>query len=93
MKAETTTGAIIDLVQDCECITHTGPHWLHDDAITRAANLELLDYAERLAATAQTMADANYIYAVGARFAEVEIVRLDAKRREMQRLGIVRLVE
>ena len=42
MKAKLESGEIIELVQDCECITHSGPHWLHINDMWRNRNSELL---------------------------------------------------
>lgn len=34
--------------QDCSCITHTGPHWLHMQRLWRDKNRELLASGSRL---------------------------------------------
>lgn len=41
MKARLTDGQVVDLVKDCECRTHEGPHWLHMDALDRERNRAL----------------------------------------------------
>lgn len=41
MQAKLTTGKIIELKQDCSCITHTGPHWLHMNDLWRERNRSL----------------------------------------------------
>lgn len=38
MKAKLKSGEIIELVKDCECITHEGPHFLHINEIDADAN-------------------------------------------------------
>ena len=43
VKARLTTGEIIELPKDCECITHEGPHWLHLDRIDRQRAAEALE--------------------------------------------------
>lgn len=35
MKARLKTGKVITLEKDCDCITHTGPHWLYMDELER----------------------------------------------------------
>ena len=54
---------------------------------TRASNQELLDHAAKLAAEAKTVMDAHFVRVMLGRFAELEIVRLEEKEREMQREG------
>ena len=34
-------------MNDCACITHNGPHYLHMDAFWKSANHELLEQAAR----------------------------------------------
>jgi hypothetical protein len=43
MKELLTTGDTIELVKDCDCITHEGPHWLHMDRLTHQMNRRMLD--------------------------------------------------
>lgn len=43
MKAKLSSGAIVVLEKDCDCITHDGPHWLHMDQLWRIRNQQLLD--------------------------------------------------
>lgn len=31
--------------RDCECQTHDGPHWLHNDILSMRLNLEMLEQA------------------------------------------------
>ena len=42
MQAKLTDGTVIELAKDCECITHSGPHWLHTNDLWRSRNSELL---------------------------------------------------
>ena len=43
MKAILTTGNTIELIKNCGCVTHDGPHWLHMDVLTHRMNSELLE--------------------------------------------------
>ena len=43
IKAKLVDGTIIELVKDCECVHHTGPHWLHLDDLDKRRARELLD--------------------------------------------------
>ncbi len=43
MKAKLTDGTIIGLAKDCECITHSGPHWLHMDTLDKEQATEMLE--------------------------------------------------
>jgi hypothetical protein len=43
MKAITTTGDTIELVKDCDCVTHNGPHWLHMNDFDKHRNSEMLE--------------------------------------------------
>lgn len=43
IKAKLTDGTIIELVKDCECIHHSGPHWLHLDDLDKRRAKEFLD--------------------------------------------------
>lgn len=45
MKARLTDGSVVVLAQDCTCVDHTGPHWLHMDALMRRRNREALERA------------------------------------------------
>jgi hypothetical protein len=96
MQAELTDGRIIDLDGYCECgcgtITMRGPCWIRVDEYERKENAKLLDMADK-AASGQTFSDRNTVDVYLQRFAELEIVRLDHKKRQMQQHGIVRLIE
>ncbi len=43
IKAKLTTGEIIELVKDCDCVTHNGPHWLHTNDLWKERNRKLLE--------------------------------------------------
>jgi len=78
MKAELTNGTTIELVKDCECLTHDGPHWVHMDRLWYERNMALLN-----GEWSQQKAFA---------LASQELHRLTDKRRTMERLGIKRIV-
>lgn len=62
---------VIDLrnaPQDCGCVTHSGPHWIHEDRLTFEHNLRILERGGMLAPLA---------------FAQDEAVRLQNKRYAM----------
>jgi len=79
MKAELTDGTIIELEQDCGCITHTGPHWIHMDAIDKWLNNALI----------KESLNPLHIQEI----ARLELARLEAKRRNMIKHGIVRIIK
>lgn len=60
---------------DCGCLTHDGPHFLHMDEYTRQANRKLLHWAQDGGAMAEV-----YLY----RFCELELIRLREKRLWME---------
>ena len=97
MKAELTDGRIVDLDGYCQCgcgtVTIPGPCWLRIDRYDKENNAELLDMAERQAASAKTFVETNMADVYLRRHAELEVVRLDYKKRNMERHGIVRLIE
>lgn len=76
MKAELTTGEIVPLEKDCECITHNGPHWVHMADFWRQKNRDM---------------PVGNALCLGAK-AQEELMRLDALRREFEQHGIVRLI-
>jgi hypothetical protein len=80
VKARLTDGSLIELVKDCDCLTHEGPHWLHMDALARRINQPLFDRA----ATGAPMAVAA--------LATEEIARLRLKRYEMKSRRIAQLL-
>lgn len=80
MKARLSTGEVIELEQDCDCVIHEGPHWLHMDSVDKSLNRPLYERAirgERLAAYA---------------FARQEQRRLSTKLREMESRNIVEIL-
>jgi hypothetical protein len=66
-----------ELPKDCGCQTHTGPHWLHMDAITHEQNRKFLAQAKQ-----------GNIRA-GFTFVTVEQQRLEQKAREMESMGLI----
>lgn len=43
IKAKLKTGEIVDLKNDCGCVLHNGPHWLHMDDVDKSLNQRLLE--------------------------------------------------
>jgi len=78
MQAELIDGSIVELQKDCDCVTHTGPHWLYMDRVRRAMNQALLRPETALAWDA---------------FCREDLARLRTKEIEMERFGIKRLIE
>lgn len=83
MKAELTTGEIVTLEKDCNCCTHNDPHWTYMDRVSREINRKLLDPKGKTA-------EQRYYGAIGC--AKEDLVRVEAKLREMKSRGIVRLI-
>jgi hypothetical protein len=79
MKAQLTDGSMVELVQDCDCTTHTGPHWLHMSDIERRLNEDALAQKPDSESLQQW-------------FAHVEINRLQERARHMQWRNIVRII-
>ncbi|MCX7100987.1 MAG: hypothetical protein NTX38_05710 [Methylobacter sp.] len=77
MQARLKDGSIVDLLKDCSCVTHEGPHWIHADNLYREANKLLLNTCTRLAS---------------AGFAIEEQVRLQRKLQIMNAKGIVEIL-
>jgi hypothetical protein len=72
VRARLASGEIVVLEQDCDCVIHTGPHWLHMDDVDKRLNAPLRERAfqgEFLA-----------VYA----YAQAEQRRLASKLREME---------
>jgi hypothetical protein len=44
MKYKLTSGKIIDAEKDCNCITHSDPHWINEDKMWKDRNDLLLDH-------------------------------------------------
>jgi hypothetical protein len=71
------SGKIVCLPNDCDCHTHTGPHWIHMDDMDRSLNKRLLssETQEGLAA-----------------FLMEEQRRLKTKLRNMDKHGIAEIL-
>jgi len=83
MKAELASGEIVTLPKDCNCVTHNDPHWTYMDRVSRALNRKLLDPTDKTP-------EQRYYGAMGC--AKEDLVRVEAKLREMKQRGIVRLI-
>ena len=91
MRAELESGKIIDLVRDCECITHDGPHWLHMDQLSKQRNYKNHQWAlesEPPKTNQRLYALQNAIRS----YALHESIRLGELRREMERHKICRII-
>lgn len=80
MKARLTDGSVVELVKDCGCVIHEGPHWLHMDEVSKRLNQPLREKAltgSQLAAYA---------------LATEEIARLREKRYQMESRRIAQLL-
>jgi TusA-related sulfurtransferase len=77
MKAILKSGETIELVKDCNCLTHDGPHWLHFDDTYKSQNKKLLQ-GERPCPSG---------------FAIEEIARLNMKTAAMSSRNIVELID
>lgn len=77
VAARVKTGQIVPLRKDCECVTHTGPHWLHVSDCARKANAPLLAQGSALSLRG---------------FAIEESMRLGELRRAFEREGIETLL-
>jgi hypothetical protein len=84
MKALLTSGEIIELPKECDCVTHDDPHWLHMDKITRDQNASFLDRI-KLSNDPMWEAALNNLSAS-------EDARLKEKMFNMNRLKIERLI-
>jgi len=72
VRARLASGEIVVLEQDCGCVIHTGPHWLHMDDVDKALNAPLRERAFR--------GEFLAVYA----YAQAEQRRLASKLREME---------
>lgn len=75
------------LERDCDCVTHTNPHWLHMNDFEWNANLNLLEKAVSLVFSKQ----GYYIEAFLRRFCELEARRLHEKAHYMTLNGMDRI--
>jgi hypothetical protein len=76
IRARLSSGEIIPLERDCDCVIHEGPHWLHMDDVDKRLNAPLRERAMR----GEPLAIKAY--------AEAELRRLGAKRFEVERQNI-----
>lgn len=83
MKAELSSGEIVTLLKDCNCVTHNDPHWTYMDRVSRSLNRALVYEPDG------TMK--RSLFALHG-FAIEEEARCAQKIRDMQRHGIVRLI-
>lgn len=79
MKAELKSGEIITLAKECECVTHNDPHWIYMDRLDHERNRWPL-----------TQPQPTFLGLIG--MASEEVTRLAEKRRNFERLGIVRVI-
>lgn len=71
------TGEFMTLENECGCLHHEGPHWLHMSKVSYALNLKILERGGSLAKHA---------------FAEAEIRRLDGLLYDMRIYDIAELL-
>ena len=79
MKARLKSGEIVTLEKECSCINHNEPHWVHMDGIWKKNNWR------------EGPQGRTFLWCMGV--AQEESVRLKEKLREMERRGIVELIE
>lgn len=95
MRAKLKDGAIVELVKDCECIIHDGPHWLYSDGMTRAMlDRDFRELIERIIAkgAAATENEVRHCEVLFENYAERQIVRLNELQRNMAQRGIVEFI-
>ena len=87
IKAELTSGEIVNLVKDCECLDeiHTGPHWVYMDKYWQAESQRIYGFIY--------LANPYMKIVLWNDFCEHETRRLDRFCREMRRCGIARLIK
>lgn len=78
MKFRMFDGSIVDAVKDCECVTHTVPHWVHMDNIDHILNARLLE-------------GGSFLGTIG--FAKEEGARLRVKLFELKSRGIAEIIK
>lgn len=83
MKAELKDGTIIQLHKDCGCLdefhSEHVPHWVHMDVLDRKLNQKHLEKEPKT-------------FLAGQAFLQEEIRRLNDKKSNFSRYGIVRLI-
>lgn len=96
MRARLINGQIVELAQDCECVTHDGPHWLHMSQVDRLLNYKILpriqEMEERLKSGDADCHDAAWYEQAVVQLAQAERMRLGALRRKYESLGIVEIM-
>jgi hypothetical protein len=89
MKAELTTGEIVELQKDCGCLHHDGPHWLYIDLQWHKDNRELL-YDEN--GEVRSSLHSHEVYLAMRGYAIEELARLRNFGNDMKRHKIKRLI-
>lgn len=85
IRAKLEDGSVVELAQDCECVTHKGPHWLHMNRIEEEQNLR--EAGPDAIALAGALAPA-----LARHFAQAEVRRLNSLIAAMVERGIVRVL-
>lgn len=78
MKFRMLDGSVVDAVKDCECGTHTVPHWVHMDNIDNKLNARLLE-------------GGSFLGTIG--FVKEEGARLRVKLFELKSRGIAEIIK
>ena len=81
IKYQLKDGSIVEAKQDCGCVIHTGPHWVHMDEFDKARNLRML---EAMGGHEDPIARE--------RFAQYELIRLRAKKYNFELRNISRII-
>lgn len=71
-------GSVVDAVKDCDCVTHTVPHWVHMDNIDCMLNDRLLEGCSFLGTIS---------------FAKEEGARLSVKLFELKSRGVIEIIK
>lgn len=85
MRARLEDGSIVELVKDCGCLHHEGPHWLHMNKVEEALNLA--DAGPDVIARSGRMAPL-----LAHHFAQLEVKRLEDLGARMRENGIIELM-
>lgn len=80
IRARLEDGNVVTLNKDCDCVIHSGPHWLHMDDVDKRLNAPLREWAMQ--------GDLLGFHA----YAQAELRRLGDKRCEMERNHIVEIL-
>jgi hypothetical protein len=81
IQARLTSGEVINLPKDCDCVIHVGPHWLHMDEVDKRLNQPLRERALR-----------GELLGFHA-YEQEELRRLGQKFREMERQQIAEIIK